>query len=228
MAVLFRTRFANKKFEKKFKELNIPKLNSSPSWRINEGQNEIAKDIASYISLAINEFDNWSFERVINKPRRGLGCKAVKTINQVSQKLDGAWYANVPILTIQHNRFVQQSASRIRCSALLEASRRLASTGGGGLSAKQIGELRQFLKAVDGLKSDLDSMEAKDVIKQVDPTSLTFVPTIVSNVNPDLGSSPHYPLITPNFTNFPPPLDHSLNPYLKSDARGAFTINASA
>jgi hypothetical protein len=122
--------------------------------------------------------------------------------------LDGRLYANVPILTIQHNRFVQQSATRIRCSALLEASRRLASTGGGGLSAKQIGELRQFLKAVDGLKSDLDSMEAKDVIKQVDPTSLTFVPTIESDVHPDPGSSSHSLLLTSYSQLHPLPTPH--------------------
>ena len=85
MAVLFRARNVGWKFEKKFKELKIPLYNSSPTWRISEALSGTAKNIASYISLAINEYDNESFDRVINKPSRGLGSKALKTICQVSQ-----------------------------------------------------------------------------------------------------------------------------------------------
>jgi superfamily I DNA/RNA helicase len=85
MAVLFRARNVGWKFEKKFKELKIPLYNSSPTWRNSEFLSGTAKNIASYISLAINEYDNDSFDRVINKPKRGLGSKALKLISQVSQ-----------------------------------------------------------------------------------------------------------------------------------------------
>ncbi|RDU66364.1 ATP-dependent DNA helicase [Helicobacter didelphidarum] len=51
------------------------------------------KDCIAYLRLATNPNDNFSFERVINRPKRGIGDKTLQNILTLSKDYDGVYTA---------------------------------------------------------------------------------------------------------------------------------------
>jgi len=79
MAVLYRTKFCSRVFEKAFRSLGIPyqMMGSKGFFERKE-----IMDINAYIKSAVFPKDNVSFERIINIPPRGIGKKAVEKIGE--------------------------------------------------------------------------------------------------------------------------------------------------
>jgi len=77
MAVLYRTKFCSRVFEKAFRRLGIPyqMMGSKGFFERKE-----IMDINAYIKSAVFPKDDVSFERIINIPPRGIGKKAVEKI----------------------------------------------------------------------------------------------------------------------------------------------------
>lgn len=79
MAVLYRTKFCSRVFEKAFRSLGIPyQLMGSKGFF----ERKEIMDINAYIKSAAFPKDDISFERIINIPPRGIGKKAVEKIGE--------------------------------------------------------------------------------------------------------------------------------------------------
>jgi len=80
MAVLYRTKFCSLSFEKAFRSMGIPyrMLGSKGFFERKE-----ILDITCYLTAAVFEKDDVSFERILNIPKRGIGPGTIKKINQM-------------------------------------------------------------------------------------------------------------------------------------------------
>lgn len=80
MAVLYRTKFCSLSFEQTFRSLGIP-------YRMLGGKGFFERkeimDINCYLTAAVFEKDDASFERIVNIPKRGIGPAAVNKIAQI-------------------------------------------------------------------------------------------------------------------------------------------------
>ncbi len=77
MAVLVRAAFQMRAFEERFNTLGIPyKVVGGPRFY----EREETKDALSYLRLVRSVDDDLSFERIVNKPKRGLGDKALQSL----------------------------------------------------------------------------------------------------------------------------------------------------
>ncbi|WP_420331497.1 ATP-dependent helicase, partial [Pseudoalteromonas shioyasakiensis] len=80
MAVLYRTKFCSVSFEQTFRSLGIP-------YRMLGGKGFFERkeimDINCYLTAAVFEKDDASFERIVNIPKRGIGPAAVNKIAQI-------------------------------------------------------------------------------------------------------------------------------------------------
>jgi len=80
IAVLYRTKFCSFSFEKAFRSFGIP-------YRMLGGKGFFERkeimDINCYLTAAVFEKDDASFERIVNIPKRGIGPAAVNKIAQI-------------------------------------------------------------------------------------------------------------------------------------------------
>jgi len=80
MAVLYRTKFCSLSFEKAFRSMGIPyKMLGSKGFF----ERKEILDITCYLTAAVFEKDDVSFERILNIPKRGIGPGTIKKINQM-------------------------------------------------------------------------------------------------------------------------------------------------
>jgi DNA helicase-2/ATP-dependent DNA helicase PcrA len=117
MAILVRASHQMRAFEDRFLTIGLPyRVIGGP--RFYERQ-EI-RDAMAYFRLAVSPTDDLAFERVVNTPKRGLGDKAVQSI---------------------------QIEARSLGMNLLEGARSLLAKG--GIGGKGAGQLRGFVEGVD-------------------------------------------------------------------------------
>ena len=83
IAILVRAIFQTREFEERFLKTGIP-------YRIVGGikfyERAEIKDCISYLRTVYQPFDDLSFERIINVPKRSIGDTTIKTINDYSKK----------------------------------------------------------------------------------------------------------------------------------------------
>jgi DNA helicase-2/ATP-dependent DNA helicase PcrA len=82
MAVLVRASFQMRAFEERFNTMGV-------AYRVVGGprfyEREETRDALAYLRLIRSDADDLSFERIVNKPRRGLGDKALATLFEISR-----------------------------------------------------------------------------------------------------------------------------------------------
>ncbi|WP_370334545.1 ATP-dependent helicase [Parvularcula marina] len=84
MAVLVRASFQMRSFEERFNTAGIPyRVVGGPRFY----EREETRDALAYLRLVRNPDDDLSFTRIINKPRRGFGDKAVQTLNIAAREM---------------------------------------------------------------------------------------------------------------------------------------------
>ena len=81
-AILYRTNAQSRHFEEALTQRDIP-------YRVLSGlryydRKEI-KDVMAYMRLVVNPYDDLSFKRVVNEPKRGMGDKSVEKIQAFAQ-----------------------------------------------------------------------------------------------------------------------------------------------
>jgi DNA helicase-2/ATP-dependent DNA helicase PcrA len=82
MAVLVRAAFQMRAFEDRFNALGIPyRVIGGPRFY----EREENRDALAYLRLIRNADDDLSFERIVNKPKRGLGEKAIQTLHRLAR-----------------------------------------------------------------------------------------------------------------------------------------------
>ena len=137
MAILVRATHQMRAFEDRFMSIGLPyRVIGGP--RFYERQ-EI-RDAMAYLRLAVSPTDDLAFERVVNVPRRGLGDKAVQTI---------------------------QREARDRGLSLLEGA--AAAVQAGALTGKAAAGLREFVQGMgrwhaDALDSTVNHVELAERI----------------------------------------------------------------
>ena len=82
MAVLVRASFQMRAFEERFNTMGL-------AYRVIGGprfyEREETRDALSYLRLVRSAADDLAFERIVNKPKRGLGEKAVQTLHRIAR-----------------------------------------------------------------------------------------------------------------------------------------------
>jgi len=83
MAVLYRTNAQSRAFEEQLRRCNLP-------YQIVGGiafyQRREIKDLMAYLKLIANPYDDVSFQRIVNYPKRGIGAKTLGTIIDTARK----------------------------------------------------------------------------------------------------------------------------------------------
>ncbi len=81
IAVLYRSSYLTRPFESALKDMGIP-------YRLFGGlrfyERMEVKDVLAYFNLLVNDFDNVSFERIVNVPKRGIGEGTMQKIREES------------------------------------------------------------------------------------------------------------------------------------------------
>ncbi len=83
IAILFRVNALSRVLEEELNRANIKyKLIGSTSFY----QKSEIKDLISYFRIVLNPFDDYSFERIINRPKRGIGKVAITNLKDLAKK----------------------------------------------------------------------------------------------------------------------------------------------
>ena len=108
MAVLYRTTFVSRIFEKAFNELGVPyKLVGGVSFF----ERREIKDLTSYLACAVNPRDDIAFERILNVPKRGIGKKSIQKIREIDLP-GGSLFEKSPI-AVQRKVSLKKAAEGI-------------------------------------------------------------------------------------------------------------------
>ena len=83
-AILYRTNAQSRTFERIFREWGIPYLLVG---NLSFYRREEIKDVIAWLNILTNPRDMVSFERVYNKPKRGLGPRVLESIQAAMQQL---------------------------------------------------------------------------------------------------------------------------------------------
>ena len=117
MAIMVRASHQMRAFEDRFLTIGLPyRVIGGPKFY----ERQEIRDAMAYFRLAVSPDDDLAFERVVNVPKRGLGDKAVQSI---------------------------QLEARAQQSNLVEGARGLLARG--GLGGKGAGQLRGFIDGID-------------------------------------------------------------------------------
>lgn len=86
IAILYRMNVLSRQFEEELIKNRIPYcIYNGTSFY----QREEIKDIICYLRVIADDYDNFAFSRIINKPRRKIGKTAISEIEQKAIELDG-------------------------------------------------------------------------------------------------------------------------------------------
>ncbi len=89
MAILYRTNNLSRLFEDVFMQRRLPyKIVGNLSFF----KRKEIKDIVAYLRLLINPHDSYSFTRVVNEPRRGIGAKTIDVLRDFAASYDLSLY----------------------------------------------------------------------------------------------------------------------------------------
>lgn len=92
MAVLVRTAFQTREFEEKFISEAIPyQVIGGPKFY----ERAEIRDILAYFRVILQPNDDLAFERIINKPARGIGAKTIEKLQQTAREQQTSMFAAV-------------------------------------------------------------------------------------------------------------------------------------
>jgi DNA helicase-2/ATP-dependent DNA helicase PcrA len=98
IAVLVRTAFQTREFEEKFINEAIPyQVIGGPKFY----ERAEIRDLLAYFRVIIQPSDDLAFERIINKPARGIGAKTIDKLQQISRELHISMFNSVNYLLEQ-------------------------------------------------------------------------------------------------------------------------------
>lgn len=98
IAVLVRTAFQTREFEEKFISEAIPyQVIGGPKFY----ERAEIRDLLAYFRVILQPHDDLAFERIINKPARGIGAKTIEKLQQIARDEQTSMFAAVPLLLEQ-------------------------------------------------------------------------------------------------------------------------------
>jgi len=97
IAVLYRTNNTSRLFEEVFMQRRLPyKIVGNTSFF----KRKEIKDMVAYLRLIVNPHDNYSFKRVVNEPKRGIGAKTIETLERFAETHDYSLFDAVDVNTV--------------------------------------------------------------------------------------------------------------------------------
>lgn len=93
--ILYRTHVQSRMLEEEARKRNIPYqiLGGTRFYDRME-----VKDVLSFLKLAANSSDNVAFDRIINKPARGIGAQTINKLSQLADQMKVSWFDAIPKL----------------------------------------------------------------------------------------------------------------------------------
>ncbi|MBR1904012.1 MAG: UvrD-helicase domain-containing protein, partial [Alphaproteobacteria bacterium] len=99
MAVLVRTAFQTREFEEKFISEAIPyQVIGGPKFY----ERAEIRDALAYFRVVLQPADDLAFERIINKPARGIGAKTIEKIQQIARERHDSMFTAVNLAVEQN------------------------------------------------------------------------------------------------------------------------------
>lgn len=100
IAVLVRTAFQTREFEEKFISEAIPyQVIGGPKFY----ERAEIRDMLAYLRVIVQPDDDLAFERIINKPTRGIGAKTIEKMQQIARDNRTSMYKAVNLMLEQGN-----------------------------------------------------------------------------------------------------------------------------
>lgn len=95
--ILYRTHVQSRMLEEEARKRNIPYqiLGGTRFYDRME-----VKDTLAFLKLAANSADNIAFDRIINKPARGIGAQTLSKLSQLAEQVRASWFDAIPKLNI--------------------------------------------------------------------------------------------------------------------------------
>jgi len=150
VVILYRTNSQSRLFEQHFMREGIP-------YRLVGGlsyfKRKEIKDLVAYLRLVIDSRDNFSFERVVNVPTRGIGATTIGKIFDFSGSMGLSMYESIPAISQ-----TLPSSTANRLLKFLDIVNNLKS------KIDKLG-IAEFIDEVLGVSGYLDSLRAEDTIE---------------------------------------------------------------
>jgi len=135
-AILYRTNAQSRTLEEALRKKNIP-------YQIFGGisfyQRKEVKDLLAYFRLVLNPFDDESFKRIVNYPKRGIGDASLEKLETIA---------------IQNGVSIWQVASKLNESNL-------------GLGSAAQGKILGFMAMIWNFRAAAESLDAFEVARQI-------------------------------------------------------------
>ncbi len=143
IAVLYRANSTSRTFEESFIHKNIPYqiVGNTAFFRRKE-----IKDVVAYLRLTLNPHDDYSFSRVVNEPRRGIGAK---TIDRLMLHAEREQQSLFDAVDDEDTPLGKTATNRLR------AFKQLIRTLSENLKTLDLGDFLEFLLAETGYKEAL-------------------------------------------------------------------------
>jgi DNA helicase-2/ATP-dependent DNA helicase PcrA len=146
-AIFYRTNAQSRIFEEELLFKNIP-------YRVFGGQKFYSrkeiKDVLAYIKFTVNPEDWFSFERIVDVPKRGIGEATLKKIRKLYEE------ENIPILEILFYPEHIERLNKVVADSLKEL----------GMIIKELNEEKENISPTNFVKILLDSINYKDYLHQ--------------------------------------------------------------
>ncbi|MFZ5616787.1 MAG: ATP-dependent helicase [Pseudomonadota bacterium] len=165
MAVLVRASFQMRAFEERFNTLGLPyRVVGGPRFY----EREEVRDAIAYLRLVRNDGDDLAFERIVNKPRRSLGEKALQTLHKIRANLPSGrlFPPDDPLFDLKTGDVVDVSdLPEFDPPSLMQAARCALETEDVGAAARNA--LRKFIEMIDRWKGEVEHMSPRDLTELV-------------------------------------------------------------
>ena len=160
MAILVRTAFQTRAFEEKFVSEAIPyQVIGGPKFY----ERAEIRDILAYFRVIVQPSDDLAFERIINKPARGIGAKTIEKLQQTAREKQISMFNAVDYLLQQGGLTSKARSNLADLSAKFNEWRRMINAVEPADLAEQVMEESGYLEM---LKNDT-STEAEGRIENL-------------------------------------------------------------
>lgn len=189
IAVLVRAGFQTRVFEEYFVKYSIP-------YKIVGGvkfyDRQEVKDIIAYLRIITNSSDDLAFERIINRPKRGIGATTLKKIYGIAQENSISFIEATKIL-INGKQVTERTKTTLKYLLdkinswkelltefpLSEATKMIADQSGyiemleneGAVGLSRIENIKELLSALNGFSDAISFLEHISLVSDIDSIS---------------------------------------------------------
>ena len=129
-AILYRTNSQSRALEEQLRRRNIPYMVYSGNSFFDRAE---VKDMMAYFKLAVNPRDDESFRRIVNKPARGIGQKALQEVEMLAEQRNCPLFEaarEVPNKVQAFCQMILRFSALVKSTDALQLARQIADESG--------------------------------------------------------------------------------------------------